>query len=83
MCCLFTACMHFQAGSVINPAPKTRFLERLRQLQEINYATNQKAPLGRSQVQSPGLPNWLDPEKTTFGVTALQCKSNNETSLAY
>uniref|UniRef100_A0A8C1CPR6 EF-hand domain family, member B n=1 Tax=Cyprinus carpio carpio TaxID=630221 RepID=A0A8C1CPR6_CYPCA len=66
------------AVSVINPAPKTRFLERLRQLQEINYATNQKAPLGRSQVQSPGLPSWLDPEKTTFGVTALQLSNGGE-----
>ncbi|XP_059364811.1 EF-hand domain-containing family member B-like [Carassius carassius] len=66
------------AGSVINPAPKTRFLERLRQLQEINYATNQKAPLGRSQVQSTGLPSWLDPEKTTFGVTALRLSNGGE-----
>jgi len=57
---------------VINPAPKTRFQECL----EIAYATSQKAPLGRSQVQGPGLPSWLDPEKTAFGVTTLQCKSN-------
>lgn len=61
---------------MINPAPKTRFQERLRQLQEIANATNQKAPLGRSQVQGPGLPSWLDPEKTVFGVTTLQGKSN-------
>uniref|UniRef100_A0A673GL21 EF-hand domain-containing protein n=1 Tax=Sinocyclocheilus rhinocerous TaxID=307959 RepID=A0A673GL21_9TELE len=66
------------AGLVINPAPKTRFQERLRQLQEINYATNRKAPLGRSQVQGPGLPSWLDPEKTTFGVTALQLSNGGE-----
>ncbi|XP_016319830.1 EF-hand domain-containing family member B [Sinocyclocheilus anshuiensis] len=66
------------AGLVINPAPKTRFQERLRQLQEINYATNRKAPLGRSQVQGPGLPSWLDPEKTTFGVTALQLSNGGQ-----
>ncbi|XP_043117646.1 EF-hand domain-containing family member B-like [Puntigrus tetrazona] len=64
------------AGSVINPAPKTRFQERLRHLHEINY---QKAPLGRSGVQGPGLPSWLDSEKTMFGVTTLQC--NKKTSL--
>ncbi|XP_056331646.1 EF-hand domain-containing family member B [Danio aesculapii] len=63
------------AGSIVNPAPKTRFQERLQQLQEISHSTNQKAPLGRSQVQGPGLPSWLNPEKTTFGVTTL-CFSN-------
>ncbi|XDV39555.1 hypothetical protein PO909_008782 [Leuciscus waleckii] len=66
------------AGSVINPTPKTRFQERLRQIQEIAYATNQKAPLGRSQVQGPGLPSWLDPEKTVFGVTTLQVSNAGE-----
>ncbi|XP_051722171.1 EF-hand domain-containing family member B isoform X1 [Ctenopharyngodon idella] len=64
------------AGSVINPAPKTRFQERLRQLQEVTI--NQKAPLGRSQVQGPGLPNWIDPEKTAFGVTTLQFSNGGE-----
>ncbi|XP_077086069.1 EF-hand domain-containing family member B [Siphateles boraxobius] len=66
------------AGSVINPAPKTRFQERLHQCQEIAFATNQKAPLGRSQVQGPGLPSWLDPEKTAFGVTTLQFSNGGE-----
>lgn len=64
---------------MINPAPKTRFQERLRQLQEVTI--NQKAPLGRSQVQGSGLPSWIDPEKTAFGVTTLQCKSDSETSM--
>ncbi|KAI2654882.1 EF-hand domain-containing family member B [Labeo rohita] len=64
------------AGSVINPSPKTRFQERLRHLQEINYATSQKAPLGRSRVQ--GLPSWLDPEGTTFGVATLQLSNGGE-----
>ncbi|XP_067253921.1 EF-hand domain-containing family member B [Chanodichthys erythropterus] len=64
------------AGSVINPAPKTRFQERLRQLQEVTI--NQKAPLGRSQVQGSGLPGWIDPEKTAFGVTTLQFSNGGE-----
>ncbi|XP_057195525.1 EF-hand domain-containing family member B isoform X2 [Triplophysa rosa] len=66
------------AGLVINPAPKTRFQESLRHLQEINYATNRNAPLGRSQVQGPGLPSWIDPEKTTFGVTTLKFSNAGE-----
>ncbi|KAF4102758.1 EF-hand domain-containing family member B isoform X2 [Onychostoma macrolepis] len=66
------------AGSVINPAPKTRFQEWLRHLHEINYANYQKAPLGRSGVQGPGLPSWLDAEKTTFGVTTLQLSNGSE-----
>uniref|UniRef100_A0A4W5NLM2 EF-hand domain-containing protein n=1 Tax=Hucho hucho TaxID=62062 RepID=A0A4W5NLM2_9TELE len=37
-------------------------------LRESGYSTNQKAPLGRSHDQSPGLPNWFDTGKATFGV---------------
>ncbi|XP_053468084.1 EF-hand domain-containing family member B [Ictalurus furcatus] len=59
------------AGSVINPSPKTHYQERLRELQEAIYGSRQKAPFGRSQVNGPGLPNGLDPEKTTFGVKLL------------
>lgn len=65
--------MHFQAGLVINLAPKTCFQERLRHFHEVSYANYQKTPLGRSGVQGPGLPSWLDAEKSTFGVTMLQC----------
>ncbi|KAM9436225.1 EF-hand domain-containing family member B [Clarias gariepinus] len=59
------------AGSVINPPPKTRYQEKLRELNEAIYGSRQKAPFGRSQVMGPGLPNGLDPEKTTFGVKVL------------
>ncbi|XP_038848618.1 EF-hand domain-containing family member B-like [Salvelinus namaycush] len=54
-------------GLVINPPPKTIYQQRLHQLW---YSTNQKAPLGRSRDQSPGLPNWFDTDtgKATFGV---------------
>uniref|UniRef100_A0A673LRZ6 EF-hand domain family, member B n=1 Tax=Sinocyclocheilus rhinocerous TaxID=307959 RepID=A0A673LRZ6_9TELE len=65
------------AGSVINPAPKTHFQERLHHFHEFNYANYQKAPLGRSGVQGSGLPSWLDAEKSTFGVTTLQFKISN------
>ncbi|XP_051577821.1 EF-hand domain-containing family member B [Myxocyprinus asiaticus] len=66
------------AGLLINPTPKTRFQDRLRHLQEINNATNQKAPLGKTRVQGPGLPSWLDPEKTAFGFTTLRCSNAGE-----
>ncbi|XP_036414117.1 EF-hand domain-containing family member B [Colossoma macropomum] len=59
------------SGSVINPQPKTRYQERLCELQEAIYDSKQKAPLGRSQVKGPGLPDWIDPEKTAFGVKSL------------
>ncbi|XP_030640934.1 EF-hand domain-containing family member B [Chanos chanos] len=59
-------------GSLINPTPKTRYHHRLRQLQEAVYASNQRAPLGKSQKQGPGLPNWVDADKTTFGVKSLE-----------
>ncbi|XP_071239777.1 EF-hand domain-containing family member B isoform X2 [Salvelinus alpinus] len=55
-------------GLVINPPPKTIYQQRLHQLSEAGYSTNQKAPLGRSHDQSPGLPNCLDTGKATFGV---------------
>uniref|UniRef100_A0A674DIJ1 EF-hand domain family, member B n=1 Tax=Salmo trutta TaxID=8032 RepID=A0A674DIJ1_SALTR len=55
-------------GLVINPPPKTIYQQRLHQLREAGYSTNQKAPLGRSHDQSPGLPNCLDTGKATFGV---------------
>ncbi|XP_072548550.1 EF-hand domain-containing family member B [Salminus brasiliensis] len=58
-------------GSVINPPPKTRYQERLRELQEAVYDSKRKAPLGRSQVKGPGLPDWVDPEKTAFGVKTM------------
>ncbi|XP_041732463.1 EF-hand domain-containing family member B isoform X1 [Coregonus clupeaformis] len=55
-------------GLLINPPPKTIYQQRLHQLREAGYSTNQKAPLGRSHDQSPGLPNWLDIGKASFGV---------------
>uniref|UniRef100_A0A8C1TIE0 EFHB C-terminal EF-hand domain-containing protein n=1 Tax=Cyprinus carpio TaxID=7962 RepID=A0A8C1TIE0_CYPCA len=53
------------AGLVINLAPKTCFQERLRHFHEV-------------RVQGPGLPSWLDAEKSTFGVTMLQLSNGGE-----
>lgn len=68
---------------MINPPPKTRYQERLRELQESIYGSRQKAPFGRSQVMGPGLPNGLDPENTTFGVKSLHCKIYRIISLLF
>lgn len=64
---------------MINPPPTTRYQEKLRECQEAIYGSRQKAPLGRTHVMGPGLPNGLDPEKTTFGVKLLYCESHNRT----
>ncbi|XP_049323534.1 EF-hand domain-containing family member B [Astyanax mexicanus] len=56
------------AGSLVNPLPKTRYQEKLRELQEVTYNSKRKAPLERACVNGPGLPEWVDPERTAFGV---------------
>ncbi|KAL2084433.1 hypothetical protein ACEWY4_019951 [Coilia grayii] len=56
------------SGSLINPAPKTRFQQRLQQADEAGYASHRRAPLGKSHDQSTGLPNWFNINLTTFGV---------------
>ncbi|XP_076135699.1 EF-hand domain-containing family member B [Alosa pseudoharengus] len=61
------------SGSLINPAPKTRFQQKLQQLDEALYATHQRAPLGRSHDQRSGLPKWFDLNQTTFGVKNIHC----------
>ncbi|XP_071502668.1 EF-hand domain-containing family member B-like [Diadema antillarum] len=56
-----------KAGDVVNPQPKTLFEQRLAEKKESLYASKQKAPLGQSHDQSPGLPADIDPLKTAFG----------------
>ncbi|XP_005744137.1 EF-hand domain-containing family member B [Pundamilia nyererei] len=53
--------------SLLNPSPKTLFQQKLQELSESVYASNKKAPLGRSCVQRSELPPLCN-EKTTFGV---------------
>uniref|UniRef100_A0A672F603 EF-hand domain-containing protein n=1 Tax=Salarias fasciatus TaxID=181472 RepID=A0A672F603_SALFA len=56
-----------EGGSLINPPQKTLFQEKLQQISESVYASNRRAPLGRSHDQSAELPAWCD-HNTTFGV---------------
>ena len=56
-----------QAGSLVNPDPKTRFNQRLADKRESLYASKQTAPLGKSHDQKPGLPEGLQPDDVRFG----------------
>ncbi|CAI5661808.1 EF-hand domain-containing family member B isoform X2 [Oreochromis niloticus] len=56
---------------LLNPSPKTVFQQKLQELSESVYASNKKAPLGRSCVQRSELPPLCN-EKTTFGVKIVK-----------
>uniref|UniRef100_A0A8C8CUI6 EF-hand domain-containing protein n=1 Tax=Oncorhynchus tshawytscha TaxID=74940 RepID=A0A8C8CUI6_ONCTS len=64
-------------NTLINGIGMTIYQQRLHQLREAGYSTNQKAPLGISHDQSPGLPNWFDTDtsKATFGAIIKPPKS--------
>ncbi|XP_037640748.1 EF-hand domain-containing family member B [Sebastes umbrosus] len=53
-------------GSLLNPPQKTWVQQKLQDIGEEGYASNQKAPLGRSHNQHRGLPTWYN-DKTTYG----------------
>ncbi|KAK0045778.1 EF-hand domain-containing family member B [Biomphalaria pfeifferi] len=56
------------AGKLVNPEPKTFFLQRLHDRDENNYPSHKRAPLGKSYDQRPGLPKGLDLASFTFGL---------------
>ncbi|XP_048210730.1 EF-hand domain-containing family member B [Perognathus longimembris pacificus] len=60
------------AHALINPQPITRFQQLVKDKKESVYLSNQQAPLGRSQDQTPGLPKGLDIIKTTFGTPVIR-----------
>ncbi|XP_026173079.1 EF-hand domain-containing family member B isoform X2 [Mastacembelus armatus] len=57
--------------SLLNPPQQTLFQQKLQELSEAVYTSNQKAPLGRSRYQHIGLPAWYN-DRTTFGVQTVQ-----------
>ncbi|XP_062841858.1 EF-hand domain-containing family member B [Trichomycterus rosablanca] len=63
------------AGLIIYPPPQTFFQKKLC---ENHGAVYKKAPLGRSQVNSLGLPHGLDLEETTFGIKTIYTLSAGE-----
>ncbi len=64
-----------QAVDLINPSPKTKFEHVCVNQQEAIYNSNQKAPLGSSHNQSPGLPSGLNPLSTSFGLKTIRTES--------
>ncbi|XP_064389897.1 EF-hand domain-containing family member B-like isoform X2 [Halichondria panicea] len=63
------------AVDLINPSPKTKFEHVCVNQQEAIYNSNQKAPLGSSHNQSPGLPSGLNPLSTSFGLKTIRTES--------
>ncbi|XP_042346837.1 EF-hand domain-containing family member B [Plectropomus leopardus] len=57
--------------SLLNPPQKTLFQHKLQELSEAVYASNKKAPLGRSHNQRVGLTSWNNDE-TTYGVKTVR-----------
>ncbi|KAM4882435.1 EF-hand domain-containing family member B [Thomomys bottae] len=60
------------AYALIKPPPLTRFQQLIKDKKESVYLSNQRAPVGRSQDQTPGLPKGLDRINTTFGTRVIK-----------
>ncbi|XP_032938244.1 EF-hand domain-containing family member B [Catharus ustulatus] len=59
-------------ASLISPAAKSEFQEKLQDMKEAIYSSNREAPLGRSHDQSSKLPEGLDIINTTFGIKVFK-----------
>ena len=57
---------------MINPQPITTFQQKIKDKKESVYLSNQRAPLGKSHDQRPGLPKGLDVLHTTFGTAVVR-----------
>ncbi|XP_010611119.1 EF-hand domain-containing family member B [Fukomys damarensis] len=60
------------ANTLINPQPVTAFQQKIKDKKESIYYSNQRAPLGKSHNQTPGLPEGLDIINTTFGTAVIR-----------
>ncbi|XP_041911683.1 EF-hand domain-containing family member B [Arvicola amphibius] len=54
-------------STLVNPQPITTFQQKIKDKKESIYFSNQRAPLGKSHDQTPGLPKGMDIINTTFG----------------
>ncbi|XP_059777929.1 EF-hand domain-containing family member B [Balaenoptera ricei] len=66
------------AKVLINPQPITTFQQKMKDKKESVYFSNQRAPLGKSHDQTPGLPKGLDILNTTFGTAVIRELSARE-----
>ncbi|KAI4547677.1 hypothetical protein MG293_000007, partial [Ovis ammon polii] len=62
------------AKVLINPQPITTFQQKMKDKKESVYFSHQRAPLGKSHDQTPGLPKGLDILNTTFGTAIVRGK---------
>lgn len=57
---------------LLNPQPITAFQQKIKDKKESVYFSHQRAPLGKSHDQTPGLPKGLDILNTTFGTAVVR-----------
>ncbi|XP_005600965.2 EF-hand domain-containing family member B [Equus caballus] len=60
------------AKVLLNPQPITAFQQKIKDKKESVYFSHQRAPLGKSHDQTPGLPKGLDILNTTFGTAVVR-----------
>lgn len=65
-------------SQLVNPEKQTAFQQQLLLAQEAVYASKNRAPLGSSHNQQPGLPAGFSPVNTTFGTPNLKGDSAGE-----
>ncbi|XP_028622517.1 EF-hand domain-containing family member B [Grammomys surdaster] len=66
-------------SSLINPQPITAFQQKIKDKKESIYFSHQRAPLGKSHDQTPGLPKGMDVINTTLGTPTIRELSVRET----
>uniref|UniRef100_A0A8C6ICB2 EF hand domain family, member B n=1 Tax=Mus spicilegus TaxID=10103 RepID=A0A8C6ICB2_MUSSI len=66
-------------GSLINPQPITTFQQKIKDKEESIYFSHQRAPLGKSHDQTPGLPKGMDVINTTLGAPTIRELSVRDT----
>ncbi|XP_075835067.1 EF-hand domain-containing family member B [Microtus pennsylvanicus] len=59
-------------STLVNPQPITTFQQKIKDKKESIYFSNQRAPLGKSHDQTPGLPKGMDILNTTFGTPVIR-----------
>ncbi|EDL82848.1 EF hand domain family, member B (predicted), isoform CRA_b [Rattus norvegicus] len=59
-------------SSLINPQPITTFQQKVKDKKESIYFSHQRAPLGKSHDQTPGLPKGMDVINTTLGTPTIR-----------
>nr|XP_034377186.1 LOW QUALITY PROTEIN: EF-hand domain-containing family member B [Arvicanthis niloticus] len=59
-------------SSLLNPQPITAFQQKIKDKKESIYFSHQRAPLGKSHDQTPGLPKGMDVINTTLGTPTIR-----------